>query len=268
MEQGDKGTRCRRRLLLALALLAALPELAAYLAMALTRGERSLGTDLGGWPGRIHALGMQPYDWAARQVLSSTALYPATAALALTCSVAALWPLGRPWRRGVVPALVFLAVGLFPLAYRYQPALMAAPGYPQIVLTPVAFPYSVVREARAAVQARPCDYLLLGWCQGTVFYQEACGHHVRHLAVDPEVGGAPWEVRELPTEWDHRAMPAGQVTQIVRATNVWPATHEPLARYAALDGAALASHDGRWVALVCSYANGPQDVLLVQIAAP
>lgn len=256
--------RRRRTLLLVAAGVLALPVLATYLAQASGWFFRAARVDLAGPGGMLYYYSIWPYYQAARWVLRYTTVYLVTSLASLVLALAALFPLRGSWRRPILPLLLILAVGLFPLAYRYRPALAAAPGYCETVLTPLRFPDSVTRQAREAIEERWCDYTLLGWSMGQLYYQECCGNVVRYRVYDPLAGAGPWSVKELPSEWDHSVVPREELLARIRAPAVRPEGQEPIVRSTLLSGDGLASHDGRWTALVSTRSYGPQDVLVLE----
>gem|GEM_PF-3473444 len=262
--EGTGVLRRRRALLLVGAGVLALPVLATYLAQASGWLFRAARIDLAGPAGTLYYYSTWPYYQAARWVLRHTAVYLGASLASVVLALAALFPLRGSWSRPILPVLLILAVGLFPLAYRYQPALAAAPGYCETVLTPLRFPDSVTRQARQAIEERWCDYTLLGWSMGQLYYQECCGNAVRYRVFDPLAGAEPWSVRELPSEWDHSVVPREALLACLRAPAVRPEGQEPIVRGVLLSGDGLASHDGRWTALVSTRPYGLQDVLVLE----
>jgi hypothetical protein len=264
VSEAEGSQEVKRRVLLVLSALLALPVLATYLALALDALFRTLRVDLSGAVGWVYFWGNMPYYQAARWVLRYPLVYLASSALAALFAMAALCVRPRAWRRCPLPVLLVRALAAFPLAYRYRPALTAAPGYRAIVLTPISFPQSVARAARVAIEVRSCEYLLLGWSEGELYYQQVCGDNVQRWAYDPDLNTAPWKVTDLPAEWDHSVLPRAELLKRVRAANVWPAAQEPLTRNVVLAGDGLVCHDNHWTACIGTRPEGEQDVLVVE----
>jgi hypothetical protein len=248
-------------------MLCALPVLAVYGYLALSPLLRALGTDVSGPASLVYFVALVPYWAAARWVLRFPAAYLALSLATMVLALASLWPLSRHWRRYVLPLALILLVALFPLVFRYRPALAAAPGYRVVVLSPVNFPDSVTRAARQAIEMRRCEYTLLGWSQGELYYQECCGISVDHWAYDPTLGIDPWRVKELPAEWDHSILPRAALLDRVRAFDVRPVAREPVIRQVLLGGDGLVSHCGGWTALISARPGGPQDVMVIEAVA-
>lgn len=262
--EGSVALGRRRALLLVLAGVLAWPVLATYLFQFSGWLFRVARFDLAGPGGPVYFYSTWPYYQATRWVLRHAAVYLLTSLASVMLALAALFPLRGSWRRPILPLLLILAVGLFPLAYRYRPALAAAPGYRETVLTPLRFPDSITRQARDAIEERWCDYTLLGWSMGQLYYQECCGNVVRYRVFDPVAGTEPWCVKELPSEWDHRVVPRAELLDCIRAPGVRPEAQEPIVRGVLLSGDGLASHDGHWTALISTRSYGLQDVLVLQ----
>ncbi|MFO7698934.1 MAG: hypothetical protein R6X16_17530 [Anaerolineae bacterium] len=256
-----------RAWLVVLAAICALPMLAVYGYLALSRLLRVLGTDVSGPASLVYFVALVPYWAAARWVLRFPTVYLSLSLAALLLAVAALFPLTRSWRRYVLPVTLILLVTLFPLVYRYRPALSAAPGWRGEVLSPAGFPDSVARAARLAIEMRQCEYTLLGWSECQLYYQACCGDKVEHWVYDPAAGIAPWRVKRLPSEWDHSVLDKAALLERVRASGVWPVEQESATRQVLLDGDGLVSHCGAWTALISERPGGPQDVMVIEAVA-
>jgi hypothetical protein len=263
----QRSPQRHRAWLVVLAAICALPMLAVYGYLALSPLLRVLGTDVSGPASWVYFVALVPYWAAARWVLRFPTVYLSLSLAALLLAVAALLPLSRSWRRYVLPIALIVLVALFPLVYRYRPALSAAPGYRGAVLSPIEFPDSVTRAARLAIEMRQCEYTLLGWSECQLYYQACCGDSVEHWAYDPASGLTPWRVKRLPTEWDHSVLAKAALLERVRASDVWPEEQEPVTRQAALGGDGLVSHCGGWTALISVRPGGPQDVMVIEAVA-
>ena len=180
--------------------------------------------------------------------------------------MALLW--ARPhWIVRVLLILTLLAILAFPWVYRYQPALVAAPGYAMRVPTQPSFLDGVVKSNQAAAEIRPCTYTLLGWSADvTLYYQAQCDNNAGQTwAIAPNREANARLVTSAPTDLFAERAPASTF-DLVRAAGVSPATEEPNVRRVYLREGNLVSRDGDWVALIARHLYGPEDVVIVKSA--
>lgn len=171
----------------------------------------------------------------------------------------------RPGRRTrVLLFLVLLAILIFPWFYRYQPAVVAAPGYAMHVPTHPGRLGSVAKHAQASTEITPCEYTLLGWRDdGTLYYQAACGGAGPQVwRFDPSKASSAQRVAQAPADLT-RQRPAASILEWLRAPEVYPPEEEPNARRVAVQDSGLTSPDGHWVAVVVGHLYGPQDVVVL-----
>ncbi len=179
--------------------------------------------------------------------------------------VALLW--ARPhWIVRVLLILTLLAILAFPWVYRYQPALVAAPGYAMRVPTQPSLLDGVVKSNQAAAEIRPCTYTLLGWSTDSMlYYQAECDNAAQTWAIAPNREENARLVTSAPADLFVERAPASTF-DLVRAVGVARATEEPDARRVYLREGNLVSRDGDWVALIARHLYGPEDVVIVKSA--
>ena len=158
--------------------------------------------------------------------------------------------------------IMVLAILAFPWLHRYQPAVVAAPGYEMQVPTQPGLLGSVTKSAQAAAEIRPCEYTLLGWSiDGMLYYRETCGWGVQIWAYDPVTDSRPRQVAEAPSNLVQEARGVWELDGI-RVPGV-PPKGEPHTRSVVVQGQGMASSDGRWVAAVVRHLYGPEDVVVL-----
>jgi hypothetical protein len=218
----------------------------------------------GSHPAAWGAYAYTPYGLLAQGVFARPVAYLALSVSGLALALVILWLPGQ--RRRVRGWAIFAValIALLPAAWRYQPALGAAPGLRAIVATRPLL--GVVKSAQVAAEMRPCSYALLGWQGGQLYYRAMCTAGSVLMAWAPESADAPTRVDTLPRAWDHLTIPEHEALALVRAAGVRPVTHEAVTRPLLLAGDALASADGRCTALVSQHLYGPQDVLVLVAA--
>ncbi len=182
--------------------------------------------------------------------------------------VLAAWLWSRPSH--VVRALLLvslLAILAFPIFYRYQPALVAAPGYSMRFATQPGLLDGVVKRNQVTTETRPCEYALLGWTkEAELYYQAQCADAPMQMwAIAPDRETSARSVASAPLELYVERAPVS-VSERVRAAGVWPASEESNARRVYLREGSLISQDGYWVALIARHLYGPEDVILVSAA--
>jgi hypothetical protein len=149
--------------------------------------------------------------------------------------------------------------------FRYQPAVVAAPGCEMRWPTRPALGASVVKSYQRFFETRPCEYTVLGWsAAGTLFYQEGCQDNLPQVwAYDLEKGNQPSRMDASPTDLLQEAIPCSSILEWVRSPRVRPADAEPMVRNLTVRVDGLASPDGRWVAVVARHIYGPEDVIVL-----
>jgi hypothetical protein len=176
------------------------------------------------------------------------------------------------WRRVTVVAIAAICGACYLgcviavlLIVRYQPAVIAAPGYEMHWPTRPDPAASVVKSYQRFLEIRTCDYTLLGWsAENTLFYQEACrGSPPRIWAYDLENRGQPYQVNASPAHLVWETVPRVLILERVRSPGVHPADAEPMVRSLEVRADGLVSPDGRWVAVVVRHVYGPEDVIVL-----
>jgi len=179
-------------------------------------------------------------------------------------SVAAAWLLvARRWLRILLVAGL-LAMIAFPFVYRYQPAVLAAPGYELILVTaPDTFCQQVRRQSDVWWEIRRCEYELVGWDEDeTLFYNELCDElPVQLWAYNPDQRKVPEPVDALP-ETLYPQVTDPKASDYVRA-DAYPPSAEESVRALAFRKPWVISPTGRWVAAVARHIYGPEDVIII-----
>lgn len=179
-------------------------------------------------------------------------------------SVVAPWPLvGHRWLRALLAAGL-LAMIAFPFVYRYQPAVLAAPGHELILVTaPDTFCKQVRRQSDVWWEIRRCEYELVGWDENeTLFYNEQCGElPVQLWADNPDNLSTPAPV-ETPPETLYPIVSYPDAIDYVRA-DAYPPSAEESVRALSFRKPWIISPTGRWVAAVARHVYGPEDVIIV-----
>jgi hypothetical protein len=149
--------------------------------------------------------------------------------------------------------------------FRYQPAVVAAPGYEMRWPTRPGPAASPLKSYQMFFEMRPCEYALLGWSAGgALYYQEACREgEPRIWAADPEARGRPSQVTAPPAGLLQETVPRRSILEWARSPMVYPADAEPDVRALEVRVDGIASPDGRWVAVVVRHIYGPEDVIVL-----
>lgn len=152
--------------------------------------------------------------------------------------------------------------------FRYQPAVVAAPGYDMDWPTRPGLAGSLVKSYQRFFEIRPCVYELLGWSTGgKLYYREACrapDFQVSQVwAYDPDRRSRPRPAAGPLPSLNQATVPRQSLLEWVRSPQVWPADAEPSVRRLEVRADGLASPDGRWVAAVVRHIYGPEDVIVV-----
>jgi len=151
------------------------------------------------------------------------------------------------------------------MLFRYQSAVVAAPGHEMRWPTRPAPWASVVKSYHRFLEIRTCDYTVLGWSdEGGLFYQEACQDDLPQVwAYDPDEGSRPRQVETFPVDLFQETIPRSSILEMVRSPGVRPADVEPMVRNLAVRVDGRASPDGRWMAVVVRHIYGPEDVIVL-----
>ncbi len=204
------------------------------------------------------------YTFASALSFSRFEIYVLVSLLGVVAVVAA-WQWSRPNRivRGLF-LVSLLSILAFPWLFRYQPALVAAPGYAMRLPTQPGWLDGVVKSHQAVAEVQPCAYTLLGWSNDAVlYYQAACKTTTPQTwVIAPDREASPRLVDSAPPGLSTERAPTS-ILDWVRAEGVRPASAEPDVRRVHLREGSLMSPDGRWVALIARHVYGPEDVVLV-----
>lgn len=161
----------------------------------------------------------------------------------------------------LILVVLFLAVALFGIL-RYQPALIAAPGYSLQNVTDPGWLNGRIKSVQAGIEQVPCTYTLLGW-QGEehLYYQATCGSsdQMWHYVVSTERSE---KTNMLPDDLYAVSVPVSTIEDGLLA-NVHPRELATVSRQTFIAGEPLSSPNGRYTALVSRHVYGPQDVLLL-----
>jgi hypothetical protein len=153
---------------------------------------------------------------------------------------------------------------------RYQPAVVAAPGYDMYWPTqPAGARAAIIKSYRRFVETRTCDYAILGWSvEGMLYYQETCEDgEPQTWSYAPGSESEPSAVEASPPDIFQQTVPRHTILDWVRVPQVRPADAEPSVRGLAVRVDGLASPSGRWVAVVVRHVYGPEDVLVLESEA-
>ena len=211
---------------------------------------------------------LPPYLLAPSMLaLSILGLSPWSVCLLLVVGILAVVVAWRTVRRGwlrVLLAAGMLAMMVFPFVFRYQPAVLAAPGHTLIlVTTPESFCEQVRRQSETYWEIQRCQYELVGWDENeTLFYNESCGEApTRLFSYDPEQQTPPAIVDAVPDTL-YPIVTDPKAIGYVRA-DVYPASAEESVRALSFPRPWIISPTGRWVAAVARHIYGPEDVIIV-----
>ncbi len=205
--------------------------------------------------------------WAffASALVSDLRCYVALSGAGIALAAAAL--LFGPRRRVLViaEALTLVATLALPWLWRYQAAVVPAPGEVVLVATQPGAIEGVVKTAQGMGEQVPSTYEILGWnAGGVLYYRETvtATQATRTWAYRPGKGAhaqlvvAPTGI--VPTAESPREL----LLERVRA-QVYPQSAEPNTRPLHIREDGLASPDGRWAAVVAKHIYGPEDVIVI-----
>lgn len=209
-----------------------------------------------------------PFMFFASTLFSNAALYLLTTTIGVAAVVGA-WFLGKAnWRLRGWLLILLIGVLAFPLAFRYQPALGAAPGYHMRVATAPGFLDGIVKSAHNAIEETPCEYELLGWsADPQLYYRAVCGTASTVWRYAPSQTGRAVAVDAPPSTLNDAALARSAVLKMVRGTHIRPQSVEPDTRSLLLVGAGRVSPDGEWIAVVTRHVYGTQDVIVLTEAS-
>jgi len=165
--------------------------------------------------------------------------------------------------------LTCVLAGLIAFA-RYQPAVVAAPGYDMHWPTrPTGARAAIVKSYQRFVETRTCEYTVLGWsAEGTLYYQDTSEDgDPQTWSYAPGSESEPWAVEASPPDLSQQIVPRRAILEWVRVPRVRPADAEPSVRGLAVRVDGLASSSGRRVAVVVRHIYGPEDVLVLESEA-
>ncbi len=167
------------------------------------------------------------------------------------------------WKR-ITLGLLAVGVGIFALA-SYRPAVSAADGYEVVVPTMPMLPLRGLKTAQSIGEIKPCIYELLGWEDETLYYTSACDDVETVWQISPNEASQPipFEGVELPAlSGEHIAHT--EVLDRFQSYGVAPASAEYSVRSLMIQGMAIFSPDGVWLAVVSRHIYAAEDVLLVR----
>lgn len=153
----------------------------------------------------------------------------------------------------------------FPLIFRYQPALVAAPGYRMQIVTDPGFFGGIIKASQNLVEQTPCEYELLGWStDNRLYYRAICGAETQIWRYSPTTQpGSHTQVSTSPTNLSTSTISENTVLEMVRADDVKPEKYESVTRPILLESRGVVSPDGRWTAVVTRHVYGTQDVIIL-----
>ena len=168
---------------------------------------------------------------------------------------------------GVAAVLITCVLaGLIAFA-RYQPAVVAAPGYDMHWPTqPAGARDAITKSYQSFVETRTCEYTVLGWsAEGTLYYGETCEDgDPQTWSYAPGSGSEPSAAEAPPPDLFQQTVPRRAILDWVRVPQVRPADAEPAVRQLEVRVDGLASPGGHQVALVVRHIYGPEDVLVLE----
>jgi hypothetical protein len=160
--------------------------------------------------------------------------------------------------------IVLCSIIAFPLAFRYQPALTAAPGYRMHTVTDPGFLGGIVKASQNITEQTPCTYELLGWStEHNLYYRATCSAETAIWRYAPAQSDSHTRVANPPAALSASTASEDRVLAMVRAGGVRPERYEPVTRPLLLKSSGLVSPDGHWVAVVTQHVYGTQDVIVL-----
>ncbi len=171
----------------------------------------------------------------------------------------------------ILLALALLTILAIPWTYRYQPAVVAAPGYEMRWPTqPDDLLGNVGKRSQAFWETRTCDYTVLGWdVEDVLYYEEACEDRAPQVwAYNPDQDGHPHQVDAVPVDLVQETIPRSWILERVWSPGVRPSDAEPGVRLIKVRENGVASPHGRWVAVVVRHVYGPEDIIVLSSLLP
>jgi len=163
--------------------------------------------------------------------------------------------------------LAVAGIVAFPRLFRYQPAVVAAPGVVLHVATQPGWLGGLKKMEQDLADQIPSTYTLLGWsADGVLYYRETdtATQTTRAWAYAPGKGARPQLVTAPTGIVPTAVIPREALLELVRA-RAWPSSAEPSTRPLLIRADGLASPDGRWAAVVTKHIYGPEDVIVVAL---
>ena len=205
-----------------------------------------------------------PFAFFAYTLFGNLYAYILATIASVTAVVTALVK-GRPSKLlRVWLLLVTCAITAFPLFFRYQPALVAGPGYRMQLVTNPGFLGGIIKASQNLVEQTPCEYELLGWSTNNLLYYRAtCGAEAQIWRYSPIQRGSHTQVSSSPASLSASTIPKDAVLGMVRSGGVRPEAYESVTRPILLESRGVVSPDGRWTAVVTQHVYGTQDVIIL-----
>lgn len=214
-----------------------------------------------GWLTSLFYVQYAPFAFFAMTLFGNLSTYLLATLASVAATVAGLVK-GRPGKLlGAWLLLLLVATLAFPLLFRYQPALWAAPGYQSEWVTNPGFFGGIIKAAQNVVEQRPCEYELLGWsADNRLYYRAVCGAETQVWQYAP--GGRPLRASDIPADLSVSTLSKHTAVKMLR-TGVKPAVYEEPTRRLLLKSDGFISPDGEWTAVVTQHLYGAQDVVLL-----
>jgi len=191
-----------------------------------------------------------PFAFFAYTLFGNLYAYILATIASVTAVVTALVK-GRPSKLlRVWLLLVTCAITAFPLFFRYQPALVAGPGYRMQLVTNPGFLGGIIKASQNLV-----DNLL--------YYRATCGAEAQIWRYSPTQRGSHTQVSSSPASLSVSTIPKDAVLGMVRSGGVRPEAYESVTRPILLESRGVVSPDGRWTAVVTQHVYGTQDVIIL-----
>ena len=170
----------------------------------------------------------------------------------------------------ILLTLALLSILGMPWLCRYQPAVVAAPGYEMGWPTQPDLLGSVGKRSQAFWETRTCDYTGLGWsAEGVLYYEEACKDRAPEVwAYNPDQDSRPRQVGAVPVDLVQETIPRSWILERVWSPGVRPSDAEPGVRLIKVRENGVASPDGRWVAVVVRHIYGPEGIIVLLSLLP
>lgn len=166
--------------------------------------------------------------------------------------------------------IVFLVlVALVLYIFRYEPPVIAAPGFNLFWVTRPSILKSPIQSINRLLDRRPCKYILLGWAGAeNLYYQASCKGYSGQYNITTIVNynhqnKTLTDVKNIPINLDGIGVQKADILLKVRAYGIKPVEFEPYTRQIYIRGDGIASPDNKWMAIVSGWDFGPEDILIV-----